>query len=465
MFVGKSGGGNDPAGAGTGDPALFIPTGPEYECQFINPQFATSGNPNSPADVSPADFRNPFYLAGVDDQQAFSGQNTTRPVANGTNGTGSPAEWLQMAVSPVQDNKGGVLYTVTWTTPASATDFFLDVVAYDQAVFPGIPGGTSSYIGKEVNWRIYDNTGGFSTVQNLSSANSILVVSDYALGQKFAATTFAGRDSNLNLAPKLFGAESYLTDVDVSILPDSIYAGTFVGSGMYPYQAPYLLVPGLFPWTSDGTFFGTTITTQNGLGVGSYYDTIIDDGERRDGAPDLPTQRYTIWRTLSRGPVTDAVLAGYLPSREAQPAINDPIDPAFASVPAATILNAPRCVVWLSPYTGDLLTDPGSLNDPGTPAQNGNVGRPSTQTVLRNFVLGDGTAAHPGGGRLFLTGQDVGATLTINGTSGNTAGGFLPDVLSAKEGTPGGGSNVLAATANRITGSPFYDNTRAMAAT
>ena len=458
MFVGKSGGGNDPAGAGIGDPALFIPTGPEYECQFVNPQFATSGNPNSPTDVSPADFRNPFYLAGVDDQQAFSGVGKVRPIANG--GTSVPAEWLQMAPSPVQDNKGGVLYTVTWTTPASASDFFLDVISYDQAVFPAIPQGTSPYVGKQVNWRIYDNIGGFSTVQNLSSANSILVVSDYALGQKFAATTFAGRNSNLNLVPKLFGAESYLTDVDVSILPDSLYGGTFVGSMAYPYSPPYILVPGLFPWTPDGTFFGTTITTQNGLGVGSYYDTIIDDGERRDGAPDLPTQRYTIWRTLARGPVTDTVLAGYLPQKETQPAINDPQDAAYANIPAATVLNAPRCVIWLSPYTGDLLTDPGSLNDPGTPAQNGGVARPSTQTVLRNFVLGDGTATHPGGGRLFLTGQDVGATLTINGTSGNTAGGFLPDVLSAKEVTPGGGSNVLAATANRITGSPFYDNTR-----
>ena len=85
-------------------------------------------------------------------------------------------------------------------------------------------------MGSQVNWRIYDNIGGFSTVQNLSSANSILVVSDYALGQKFAATTFAGRNSNLNLVPKLFGAESYLTDVDVSTLPDVLYAGLAVGT-------------------------------------------------------------------------------------------------------------------------------------------------------------------------------------------------------------------------------------------
>ena len=458
IFTGKAGGGINPGGEAGGDPALFIPHGPEYECQLVNPQFANSGNPNAPADVSPADFRNPYWLAGVDDQQPFGGVGKTRPIAQ--NG-GNPAEWFQMVPSPVQDQKGGVLYTVTWTTPASASDFFLDVIAYDQAVFPGIPPGTSSYVGKKVNWRIYDNVGGFSTVQNLTSANSILVISDNALGQKFAATTFAGRNSNLNLTPKLFGAESYLTDVDVSTLPDVNYAGTFIGSGAYPYQAPFLLDPTLFTFKRLGDVQGQPVTTQNGLGVGSYYDPTIDDGERRDGAPDLPSQRYTIYRTLSRGPVTDAILAGYLPSKELQPAINDPdtTSTTYSNVPAATILNAPRCVIWLSPFTGDLLTDPGSLNDPGTPAQNGNVGRPSTQTVLRNFVLGDGTVVHPGGGRLFLTGQDAGATLTINGTSGNTAGGFLPDVLNATEVTPGGGSNVLAATANRITGSPFYDNT------
>ncbi len=471
IFIGKAGGGNNPGGEAGGDPALFIPRGPEYECQLVNPQFLLSGNPNaSGGDTSPADFRNPYYLAGVDDQQAFSGRGKTRPVANTTNGGANvPAEWLQMTPVPAgqQDHRGGVLYTVTWTTPVSASDFFLDVIAYDQAVFPNIPAGTSNYTGGQVNWRIYDNVGGFSTVQTLSSGNNILVVSDYALGQKFAATTFAGRNSNLNLVPKLFGTESYLTDVDVNILPDVVYAGTTVGTpstnGPVP---PYFYDPTLFtlgyPFFQPPTVvFGTTLTTQNGLGVGSYYDQIIDDGERRDGAPNLPSQRYTIWRTLARGPVTDAVLAGYLPSAELQPAINDPQDTAFSNIPAARVLNAPRCVVWLSPYAGDLLTDPGSLNDPGTPASGSSTGRPSTQSVLRNFVLGDGTAAHPGGGRLFITGQDVASTLTIGGTVGNAAGGFLPDVLNAREVAVGGGSNVLAATANRITGSPFYDNTRA----
>ena len=138
--------------------------------------------------------------------------------------TSHPAEWLQLQRVPAaqQDNAGGVLYTVNLTAPASGSDFYVDVIAYDKAVFPNIP--NTGYQGTRTNWRIYDNVGGFSTNQSIGN-NDILVVSDYALGQKFAATTFGGRNTNLNLVPKLFGTESYLTDIDVSYLPDSVYAG------------------------------------------------------------------------------------------------------------------------------------------------------------------------------------------------------------------------------------------------
>ena len=469
IYIGRNGGGINPNhyfGLMTqpnlpgGDPNRFIPLGPEYECQLVNPLFATSGQPNGPADTSPADFVNPYYLAGVDDQGSFSGRGTVRPTTNGTkpNGTLAPAEWLQMTRVPdaQQDNKGGVLYTVTLTTPASASDFYLDVIAYDQAVFPNIPQGTSIYGGGQVNWRIYDNIGGFSTQQSLPN-NDILVVSDYTLGQKFAATTFAGRNNNLNLVPKLFGTESYLTDVDVSMLPDSVYGGFAIGKTNpgppLTLSPPFSFVPGVVP----GFFAG--IPVLNGLGVGSFVDGVIDDGGRRDGSPDVGSQRYAIWRILSRGPVPDAVLNSYLPSSQGQPAIADTLspNPAYRNIAAGTVLDAHRCIIWLSPYTGDLLTDPGSLDDPGTPAQNGATVRLSTQTVLRNYVLGDGTPAHPGGGRLFITGQDIGATLTLGGSVGNTAGGFLPDVLNATLATPGGGTRTLTATANRITGNPNYD--------
>ena len=467
IFIGRNGGGVNPNAPfigpqdSSGDPNRFIPAGPEYECQLVNPLFMTSGQPNGPSDTSPADFVDPFYLAGVDDQGAFSGVGRVRPTINGTksDGTLAPAEWLQMTRVPAaqQDNKGGVLYTVTWTTPASASDFYLDIIAFDQAVFPNIAQGTSRYVGGSVNWRIYDNVGGFSTVQSLPS-NDILVVSDYALGQKFAATTFAGRNNNLNLVPKVFGTESYVTDIDVSLLPNSVY-GAFAIGKVSPGPPPTIIPPFTFvPGLSTGFIGG--ITPLNGLGVGSFIDRVIDDGGRRDGRPDVVSQRYAVWRILARGPVPDTVLNSYLPSRQVQPAVADALspNPALRNLPAGTVLDAHRCVIWLSPYTGDLLTDPGALDDPGTPAQNGATVRLSTQTVLRNFVLGDGTAAHPGGGRLFITGQDIGSTLTLAGSVGNAAGGFLPDVLNATLASPGGGSRLLTSTGNRITGNPNYDS-------
>jgi len=462
IFVGKDGGGVNPVtGLQGGNPNLFIPTGPEYETQVLNPQFATSGNQLAPADASPNDYRNPFYLAGVDDQQAFSGgvypNGTDRPTANVVTANGTtPAEWLQLQPVPQaqQDNLGGVLYTVTFTTPMSVSDFYLDVIAYDKARFPNFPSGTSRYSGGRTNWRIYDNVGGFSTQRDIGS-NDILFVSDYALGQKFAATTFAGQQANLNLVPKLFGTESYLTDVDVSILPDRVYAGIPTSATSYFFNA--VLDP--FNYLGPGSPVPSQFPTQNGLGVGSYTDSVISTGTR-DGTTFDTSQKYSLWRILSRGPVPQSILNAYAPTRIQQPAIQDPQSdiPALKNLPAATILSAPRCIVWLSPYTGDLLTDPGTIDDPGSFNIPGQPDRSSTQTNLANYVAS--------GGRLFITGQDVGSALTLNGTVGNAPSGnpakpnFLPDVLNAQLKSPGNGSTVLNATANRITGNPLYDGSR-----
>ena len=155
------------------------------------------------------------------------------------------------------------------------------------------------------------------------------------------------------------------------------------------------------------------------------------------------------------------VLKSYLPTKVQQPAIQDPstasADAAYTSIPAATVLEAPRCVVWLSPFTGDVLSDPGSLDDPGTVGQPGvSSPRQSTTSILTNFVQS--------GGRLFVTGQDVGSTLTLGGAINNAPSGnpaapnFLPDVLNASLASTGTATHVLAATDNRITGNPQYDH-------
>ncbi len=515
IFIGTDGGGTNPGlptanntpatqpvGAQFnipgGDPRLFIPWGPEFETELINPQFATSNNANAPADPTPlasrfastvanpgateGDFVSPFWLAGVDDQGAFSGgiysgntdasflpksgtqtvtngrTQTDRPTANFTaGGARRPAEWLQLQRVPAaqQDNAGGVLYTINFTAPTTGSDFYVDVIAYDKAAFPNIP--NTGFNGQRSNWRIYDNVGGFSTNLNITN-NDILVVSDYALGQKFAATTFGGRNSNLNLVPKLFGTESYLTDIDVSRLPDSVYAGFPIGQPPTdnPITATSKPVPARQTYQFDAAvqpfFFANA---QNGLGVGSYLDDVINDrGRSSDGNPNVQSQRYSVWRILSRGPVPQRVLNSYLPNPVAQPAVIDPgaTSSAYKNVPAATVLDARRCVIWLSPYTGSVLGDPGALDDPGT--VNG-VGRNSTTKNLTAFVQA--------GGRLCLNGQDVGSTLTQGGTLGNAPSAnpaspnFLPDVLNATLISTGTTVRALTGSQNRITGNPQFD--------
>ncbi len=446
IFVGKQAVGTTNAtpvaGGGTipgTDPDKFLSWGPEYECQFLNPQY-------SGPDPTVNEYATPYWLAGVDDQLPFSGEGQQRPTFNG--GESGGAEWLQLTKSTAQDNLGGVLYTVSWKTPISGSDFYLDVIAFDQAGFPKFPSAPDAYSGKNVNWRIYDNVGGFSTNTSIGS-NDILVVSDNTLGQKFASTTFGGTNGNLNLVPKLYGAESQVTDVDVDMLPDSVYAGypinlptgppnTIFSPAISAMSKPYFSALGTGAWL-------------NGLGVGSYNDTVIDDGGRVSGNSYVASQRYSLWRILSRGPLPQSILNSYLPTKQLQPEVKDrqASNAAYTSVPAATVLDAHRCVLWISPYTGDLLADPGTIDDPGAFNRPGAPDRQSTQTILRGFVQG--------GGRLFVTGQDVGSTLTTGGSVANGAGGFLSDVLGASLASSGGGTFQLGASRNRISYYPTFD--------
>ena len=252
-----------------GDPNQWTPWGPEYECQYVNPSVSNAnGNPFTNA----GDYGTPYYLAGVDDQSAFSGYDPTDqsqaanfgepnfrfsgfepPRRAAPQQTGGPtasdasAQWLQMQRVPAgqQDNQGGVLYYVTWRVPTAVSDFYLDVIAYDKARFPGLPSNTSPFSNPQSvvtdntgatptitpltgdrpdNWRIFDNIWGFTTA-TFTGSNDILVVSDNALGQKFVAPAFQGSIGSSNLVSKQFGAESYVTDVDRNILPNSVYYG------------------------------------------------------------------------------------------------------------------------------------------------------------------------------------------------------------------------------------------------
>ncbi len=431
------------------DPNLFIPWGPEFECQVVNPAFASNPGATNTGDTSRTDFRDPYYLAGVDDQQPFSGAGRVRPTTStlAGDGSGAPAEWLQMTRLPdsQQDGQGGALYSVTWTTPTTGSDFYMDVIAFDKATPPLNSGSGGS------NWRIYDNIWGFSTAASIGN-NDILVVSDYALGQKFAASTFGGQRGLLNLVPKLFGAESYVTDIDVNLLPNAVMRHTVItGASVNDPNAEVNFLG------SDYSPTGRDLSTEgggqeqrllenpvfNGLGVGSYFDRFIDDGGRVDNVPAVRSQQYSIWRTLARGPVPNSVYAAYTPTRQAQPAVADTSGTTKVTVAAGSVPVANRCIIWIAPFTGDVLAGAGTLADT------------ATQTSLRAFVAA--------GGRLCISGQDVGSTLTQNGTTNNAAGGFLSDVLNATLATPNGGTHIPAVNTaptiadNRITNTPGYD--------
>ena len=560
----------------------YQPWGPEYECQFLNPTVANPSTGN-------LDYGTPYYLAGVDDQRAFSGlarpprptANTTVTTIDPTTGqpvtTPVPAQYLPLTRLPdaQQDGQGGILYQAKYPTPTSPSDFYLDVIAYDKAQFPAIqpiPNDTgrngSGYLGQKFNWRIYDNVGGFTTA-TFNGSNDILVVSDNALGQKFAATTFGGNNNGYNLLPTFYGAESYFTDIDVSLLPNAVdftaanvvqapppvpqpdpngsaptglsasagatqvtlvwtgigspsagtspsayrvYRATATTPGVAPTiptgpgATPIATVPGNAQTTyvDRGLINGTTYyyvvtavigmgatanetnpsneasatpapastgpnhvaqrlssggnagagtgfepNVLNGLGVGSYNDGNIDDGgrvsaaganmpfdmERQSNSPVVPfvrSQRYSLWRILSRGAIPQSTLAAYQPTFEVQPAVADTTNNFNA--PSTNVTVANRCVIWISPYTGDLpLIDAGSLENP------------TTQGTLQSFVNS--------GGRFFLSGQDVVNALTLGGSTANS---FVSNALNAGFASDAGGSTSLAGGGGRISGDSSF---------
>ncbi|MCW3060885.1 MAG: Periplasmic component of the Tol biopolymer transport system [Capsulimonas sp.] len=385
ITIGRSGGGANPFDPGLpgSSPATYIPGGQEYECQVLNPLYTG-------VDTVPADYSTPAFLPGVDDVLPGSAPTPSK-------------NWLKLTKAATQDNLGGVLYTVTWKTPVSPSDYYLDVIAYDKAS----------------NWRIFDNIWGFTT-QSFNGNNKILVVSDYALGQKFVASAFGRNGGFANATPLFYGAESYFTDVDVDVLPNAAYEtaiGKINTGGKDPTSTkdpvPMVIDFGYRgqndPQNEDITGFGTV---ENALGVQSEDPT---------------TLTYDIWRILSRGPVVRDTLLGYAPS-------NSQLQPAVTKLgqPAARFAIAEKCVVWLSPYTGDLLVGPGTLRDQ------------ATQALIAEYM--------DKGGRIFVTGQNVASAVTEHGSINNPVTDANPSFIAKYLGATYLGaiaqSDILASHAN-----------------
>ncbi|MFM7320466.1 MAG: carboxypeptidase regulatory-like domain-containing protein, partial [Armatimonadota bacterium] len=380
----------------------------EYEAEVV----ALDGSTYYRHTPSPGP-RNVIPVAGSSDAQAFSGVN--QPILDGQGGRANA--WLELKPvvdgdgNPVRpaDGQGGVLYGASWTLPAEASDWFIDVIMFDKAVNP-YPQGLNS----AQNWIIYDNVWGFSTALPLSAQEKdILFVSDYTLGQKFFSARLGQGGTPSNLQPISYGAESYYTDSDMVRYPSE---QTPSAAAPAPGATDLRVWSNTGPWRNDGVGY-TYGRTANGtivnpgyphpLGVGSYVDRLLEwtsvtasNGSRYA----LPKAgRYSIWRTLARGPVPAELLQSYLPSSVSQPA-----DTRVGEKSARTVPVYDRLVVWASPFSGNLFVGPGSITDL------------NTQQALTQFVTA--------GGRLFISGQDIGFALAGNGQSN----AFFNNVLKAR---------------------------------
>jgi len=391
----------DVAGFGGATQTTFF--GHEFEAQAISAfdrvsYFNHTLIPNNPG---------PVYTASSEDLPAFSGafnpplDGRTYRLPDGTDVT-TPNIWLQLQRLPdnQQDNQGGVLYGATWRLPAEETDWFIDVVAYDNALNP-------FDLRSRYNWIIYDNVWGFSTA-SFDSSKDILVVSDYALGQKFFGTRFgerlsAGNDNNL--FPGLFyGSESYFTDIAAERNPRFAQT-TGTDPRAYAQSGMFTVNPVLQANDALSAFGGRVVGLVNTLGVNSYTDEYNDDSRRLDNRPVPPENQYEIWRILARGPVPIDVLNSYLPQPEQQ----TPPDLRVNEPTPRTVRSARRLVVWNSPLTINLFVGPGTIVDQ------------TTQRDLTTFVNS--------GGRLFISGQDIGFALTFNGSRTPE---FYRDILKAQ---------------------------------
>ncbi len=420
--------------------ATGLGVGVEYECEPISAAtynyFQHRGNKNGGPNAVD-------YLAGYDDSFAFSG--SFFPPLDGADGT--PNIWLELkpltttdangVVTPVRptDGQGGILYGATWKAPAEASDWFIDVIAYDNAANP-------FDFTQQSNWIIYDNAWGFSTAAPISGPQTdVLVVADYALGQKFFLSQvdrasngiFGGNPTSSNVSSRLFfGAESYYTDSEVSRFPDGSPAPPPPGSTTlrtWDDVGPFIVQPA-GGFSAGGVAGQAPVGTPNALGVGSYVDEYLANGVTFvDGKPLSPIGRYSIWRILSRGSVPSTLLADYAPQVVTQPG-DVQINPRAT---AKQVLSSNRCVVWATPFSGNLFVGPGTITDL------------QTQIALTNYVNQ--------GGRLFISGQDIAFALVGSGQTN----AFFTNVLKAtyvQDLIAGTGDNFLTAVPVPATGPP-----------
>ena len=320
------------------------------------------------------------YTPNVDDFNAYSGNlnppddSTIVPPTPPQFPDGDNGYWLRLQ----DDGTNTGTFVAEWDTPSNfASDMILDVILYDNAVYPFDSSGAT-----QSNWKIYDNVWGFTT-RPFNSTGQILYVSDYDTGQKFFSSRFGTGDFQgiTNTAQLSFEGnptESWMTEMDPQLFPQTAFA-----PGPTFYQVINFLTPlGATSYGSGNFTFDPTTGATNISGP--------------------ITGQYDIWRVQCRGTVPISVLNSYGARKVPQPA--DPV----GGNPARSVVVADKCVIWHAPYLGDLYVGPGTLLDS------------DTQTNLTGFVNS--------GGRLFVNGQDVGFGLTLGGSQPNA---FMSGILHA----------------------------------
>ena len=373
------------------------------------------------------------FLASYDDDAAFSGAGVLSAFTPGSAAPATVNYWLplhdngpdpnpahttlasQAGNEPRGEISNDGIWSGSWQTPANfPSDWIVDVIVFDRAVDPF----STNTPPDSNNWKIYDNVWGLTTKPfQVDPRTTLLYVNDYDEGQKFFDTftgTFTGFN-NRTVGPIGIPTESWMTEFDPTILPSAWW------------KWPIPPAPG-----------GLLLLTLNTLGINSYGSftapndplagyqpaSIAIEGRDNDGSVIPPTQRYAQWRILCRGPVPDSVLNAFAPRQETQPA-----DVFTVGSQPRTVTVAERCVVWHSPYTGDLMVGSGTILDR------------AVQNQLTNFVAQ--------GGRLFLSGQDVAFGLT-NGNAAAGASAFLENIFHVRYASDQGANRTVTLPATAL---------------
>ncbi len=346
-----------------------------------------------PTTIDAAMLAVPTHLAsknpGVDDVGAWSGNSAT--------GLPLTTQWLRLtddgAGADARANDG--VFSAQWVTPQAGSDFYVDLIAYDNAFNPLNPA-------QQRNWIIYDNIWGFST-QQFSSLSPVLVVDDHGAGQKWPR--------GLNGSFRRFPTYRLGTEADVTSRPLDFWPKEFARNTVNPIPDPLSSIAGnpnqAYP-IIGGTQQAETYDFLNG-DLFSGNTRIGYDFINWLGNGSLRAYRYDLWRILARGPLQASVIADYQPVKDDQPTDITGATTIQRAVPR-------RAVLWNAPYMGDIFLGSGSILDQ------------ATQTLLTNYK----SAA----GRLVVAGGDILWSLTVDGSLTNLP--FVRNVLGASYGADGG---------------------------